>query len=64
VPERFVDRNDDVFVFGRMIARNRRGGPEIERTLDQVVTLRNGKLVRGRVFSSREEALEAAGLEE
>jgi ketosteroid isomerase-like protein len=64
VPERFVDYGDDVFVFTRMIARTRRGGPEIERPLDEMFTLLDGKVIRSRVFSSREQALEAAGLRE
>jgi ketosteroid isomerase-like protein len=62
VPERLVDLGDDVFVLGRMTARTRRGGPEIERALDSMVTLREGKIIRIRVFSGRAEALEAAGL--
>jgi uncharacterized protein len=62
VPERLVDLGDDVLVLGRMTARSRRGGPEIERALDQMVTLRDGKIIRNRMFSSRDQALEAAGL--
>jgi ketosteroid isomerase-like protein len=61
-PERFVDRGDQVLVLARMTARTRRGGPEIERQFDQVITLRDGKITRGRWFLTREEALEAAGL--
>jgi len=64
VPERFVDRGNDVFVLARMIACTQRGGPEVERSLDQMVTLRNGKFIRDRVFSSRKDALEAVGLRE
>jgi ketosteroid isomerase-like protein len=47
-----------------MTARTRRGGPEIERPLDLIVTLREEKIIRVRVFSDRAEALEAAGLRE
>ena len=64
VPERFVDLGDDVLVLGRMTARTQRGGPEIERALDLMVTLGEEKIIRIRVFSSRADALEAAGLEE
>jgi ketosteroid isomerase-like protein len=64
VPERFIDRGDEVVVLGRVSIRTHRGGPEIERPLDQIVTLRDGKMVRARTFSSREDALEAAGLRE
>jgi ketosteroid isomerase-like protein len=63
-PERLVDLGDDVLVLGQMTARTRRGGPEIERELDQMVTLRDGKIIRNRTFSTRAEALEAAGLSE
>ena len=64
LPERVVDLGDDVLVLGRMTARTRRGGPEIQRQLDQLVTLRDGKIIRNRVFSTRDEAIEAAGLSE
>jgi len=64
VPERFVDLGDDVLVLGRMTARTRRGGPEVQRQLDQLVTLRDGKIIRNRIFSTRDEALEAAGQRE
>jgi ketosteroid isomerase-like protein len=63
-PERFVDLGDDVLVLARMSAQSVRGGPEIERPLDQLVSLRDGKVIRTRIFSSRKEALEAAGLSE
>jgi ketosteroid isomerase-like protein len=64
VPERFVDRGDDVLVLTRMTTHTRRGGPEIERQLDLMVTLRERRIFRVRTFSSRKEALEAAGLSE
>jgi ketosteroid isomerase-like protein len=63
-PERFVDRGDEVFALARLTAYTRRGGPEIDRTFDQMITLRDGKMVRGRWFSTRKDALEAAGLSE
>jgi ketosteroid isomerase-like protein len=61
-PERFIDRGDQLLVLARMVARTRRGGPEIDRQFDQVITMRDGKIVRGRWFLTRDEALEAAGL--
>ena len=61
-PERFVDRGDQLLVLARMTARTQRGGPEIERPFDQLITLRAGKIISGRWFLTREEALEAAGL--
>jgi ketosteroid isomerase-like protein len=63
-PERFVDRGDEVLALGRLTAHSPRGGPGIDRTFDQMITLRDGKIVRARWFSTRQEALEAAGLEE
>ncbi len=63
-PERFVDLGEDVLVLAHMVARSARGGPEIERPLDQIVTLRAEKVIRSRILSSRKEALEAAGLRE
>ena len=61
-PERFVDRADEVLVLARLATHTRRGGPEMERRVDLMVTLRADKVVRGRWFVSRQEALEAAGL--
>jgi ketosteroid isomerase-like protein len=63
-PEQFVDCGDQLLVLARMTARTRRGGPEIERPFDQVITLRDGKIIRGRWFLTRAEALEAARLGE
>ena len=39
-------------------------GAEVAQTFFQVVTVRDGKLVRSRDFATRDEALEAAGLSE
>jgi ketosteroid isomerase-like protein len=61
VPEHIVDLGDQVLVLGRMTARSRRGGPEIERPLDQMFTLRDGKIVRNRTFSTRADALKPRG---
>jgi ketosteroid isomerase-like protein len=61
-PERFVDRGNQLLVLARMVARTRRGGPEIDRQFDQVISLHDGKIIRGRWFLTRDEALEAAGL--
>jgi ketosteroid isomerase-like protein len=61
-PERFVECGDKLLVLARMTARTRRGGPEIDRAFDQVIRFRNGKIIRGHWFLTREEALQAAGL--
>jgi len=41
-----------------------RAGPAVERELGEVCTVREGKVVRVRLFGSWAEALEAAGLSE
>jgi ketosteroid isomerase-like protein len=63
-PERFVDYGDEVLALARVTTRARRGGPEIDRAFDAIFTVRDGKIVRGRLFSTRHDALEAAGLSE
>jgi ketosteroid isomerase-like protein len=62
--ERFIDYGDEVLALARVITRARRGGPEIDRPFDAIFTVSDGKIVRGRVFSTRHDALEAAGLSE
>jgi uncharacterized protein len=62
--ERFVDYGDEVLALARVTTRARRGGPEIDRPFDTIFTVRDGKIVRGRSFSTRHDALEAAGLSE
>ena len=62
--ERFVDYGDEVLVLARVTTRARWGGPEIGRPFDAIFTVRDGKIVRGRSFSTRHEALDAAGLRE
>jgi ketosteroid isomerase-like protein len=44
--------------------RGKTSGVDVEMTNWQVFTLREGRIVRYRVFGSRDEALEAAGLRE
>jgi ketosteroid isomerase-like protein len=63
-PERFVDYDDEVLALVRVTTHARRGGPEIDRPFDAIFTVRDRKIVRGRWFSSRHDALDAAGLRE
>jgi ketosteroid isomerase-like protein len=63
-PERFVDYDDEVLALARVTTRARRGGPEIDRPFDAIFTVRDGMIVRGRSFSTRHDALDAAGLRE
>ena len=60
-----VDPGDDTVVAVEAVRRTREGSAELRRIrpLD-VFTNRDGKIARGREFSIREQALEAAGLSE
>jgi ketosteroid isomerase-like protein len=62
--EEFRDLGEQVLALGRVTAH----GPGSDITLDQAVgwaaDLRDGRIVRFRSFSTRQEALEAAGLSE
>jgi ketosteroid isomerase-like protein len=58
-PEEMRDLGDVVVVLGRVLARG--GGMILDQPTGWVFTLREGKIVRGDVFGSHEEALAAAG---
>ena len=60
----FRDLGDRVLVFGRISARGRESGLEIDSPTGWVCAVRNGKLVKAEGFLSRAAALEAAGLSE
>jgi ketosteroid isomerase-like protein len=66
VPERFIDLGDDrVLVLVRFQGRGRASGvPMADFTGGQLFTLRNGKVKRLALYSTRTEALEAVGLTE
>ena len=61
---RALDWDDHVLVVTANRARGRAGGVPIARQTAQLMTLRDGKIVRQDFFASRAEALEAAGLTE
>jgi ketosteroid isomerase-like protein len=65
-PERFIDLGDDlVLALVRFQGRGRASGaPTTSYSGGQLFTLRNGKVVRLVLYSTREEALEAAGFSE
>jgi ketosteroid isomerase-like protein len=64
-PEAFVDVSPDtVFVSFRFHAVGKDSSVPVEARLGSVLVLSRGKLMRGRTYPSREEALEAAGLRE
>jgi ketosteroid isomerase-like protein len=59
-----IDCGADVVVILHERVRMRGSDTMIDRDLAQVLTVRNGRGVRFRVFKTRAEALEAAGLRE
>jgi ketosteroid isomerase-like protein len=59
-----VEAGDEVLVSMTIRGRGRRSGVPTNWDIWQVWTLRDGKVVRGKGFMNREEALEAAGLSE
>jgi ketosteroid isomerase-like protein len=64
IGEEFRDAATKVFVGGRQTARGRQSGAEVELPIFSVWTFRADKVVGLRFTPSREEALNAAGLEE
>jgi ketosteroid isomerase-like protein len=62
--EEWIDAGDDVIAAMHIRARGRSSGVTVERREWDVWTLRNGKLWRLRIYTSRAEALEAVGLTE
>jgi ketosteroid isomerase-like protein len=62
--EECIPVGDSVFVAAHHHGRGRTSGIEVEMRNWQVFTVRGGKVVRYQMFSTRQQALEAAGLEE
>jgi ketosteroid isomerase-like protein len=62
--EEFVDIGDRVLATVHFQGRGRGSGIEIDQRFYEVYTVRNGKIVRMDEYTSRAEALEAAGLRE
>jgi uncharacterized protein len=60
--DEYVANGDDVVVTAHFYGRGKTSGAEVEMRRGQVYTLRDGKVVRWRHFTSRLEALEAVGL--
>ena len=59
-----IDAGDDGGEVMRQRATAKGGGPTVEAVVGQVWTLRDGKVVRQRMYASKAEALEAVGLQE
>jgi len=60
----FRDLGDRVVALGRVRARGRESGLELDSPSGWLCTVRDGKVVKAEGFLSREAALEAAGLKE
>jgi ketosteroid isomerase-like protein len=63
-PQEFVDAGDDVVVVPRITGRGRASGVNIDWRQGYIWTIRGGKGVRFRWFSTPAQALEAVGLSE
>jgi ketosteroid isomerase-like protein len=63
-PEDFRDLGDNVLLIGRLHARGRESGVEIDSAIAWLSTLRGGRIVHCRGYLNPGEALEAAGLSE
>ena len=62
--ERFIDAGDSVVVFTRHVGTARASGLPVDEQFADVMTLRDGLVVRFEQFRDRTKALEAAGLSE
>jgi ketosteroid isomerase-like protein len=63
-PEELIDAGDRVVAVQRLSGRAKRSGVETELRYAVVYTVSGGKIVRGREYATREQALESAGLRE
>jgi ketosteroid isomerase-like protein len=63
-PERFIDADDKVVVFQRVVATGKASGLPVEVSSALVVTITDGRIASSRVYRDRSEALKAVGLEE
>ena len=59
-----IETGDQVLASLKLRGRGKQSGVETSWDIWQIWTVRDGKVVRGQGFTSREEALEAAGLSE
>ena len=63
-PERFFDAGDRVLVFVRASATGKGSGAQVELRVAHEFAIRDGRVVRFKVYPDREQALEAVGLGE
>jgi ketosteroid isomerase-like protein len=62
VPEEFLERGETIVVLGRIRARGRGSGIELDQDVGWVFHIRDGKMLRLHTFLDREEALAAGGI--
>jgi ketosteroid isomerase-like protein len=62
--EDWRDVGDDVVALGRIHLRGRTSAVELDQEVGAILEVRDGKLLRLRLFASTEETLDAAGLSE
>ena len=62
--EEVIGHGDRVLTATRFHARGRASGVEVETSIYEVWTVRNGKVLRIDEYATRDDALEAAGLRE
>jgi ketosteroid isomerase-like protein len=62
--EELTKAGDEVVALLRGVGRMKGSDAEIDIPYAVVISIRDGKIARGREYSTREEALEAAGLSE
>jgi uncharacterized protein len=62
--EEYLDAGESVVVVGRFHGRGTASGADVQANVTQVLTFRDRLLVRAKLFQSRSDALEAAGLSE
>jgi ketosteroid isomerase-like protein len=63
-PLEFIDAGDHVVVLTRLFGRGVGSGVNVDMATYNVLTFRDGKVARRRLYADRADALEAAGLEE
>ena len=62
--EEFIDAGDRVVVMQHASGKSKRTGIPVDMRYAVVYTVQDGKIVRGREYATRDEALKAVGLEE
>jgi ketosteroid isomerase-like protein len=61
--QEFIDAGDHIVVPLHLAGKGRHSGIEVKMTVCDVLTFRDGKVVRHRLYANRADALKAVGLE-